>query len=173
MRWGLFLGSGHRCACAKQKILGNLPSAICRSRQNVHKADSVLQHLPKEQHAGVKRAQRDAWATADANLRADACTTWPIRCKPSTGLVRDPARRARRDADAAAVRAVAFSVPRASKHQPDRESQRPNGEVQHPLLSERTAAFRHRPLPHSRAAQGRVVTQRDNTEQKGEHPRRP
>jgi putative transposase len=37
-------------------------------RCQVHKARNVIEHLPKEQHASVKRALREAWAMRDAKL---------------------------------------------------------------------------------------------------------
>jgi transposase-like protein len=52
----------------RKAIVATFGAKALIQRCQVHKARNVLEHLPQEQHASVKRALREAWAAADAKL---------------------------------------------------------------------------------------------------------
>jgi transposase-like protein len=52
----------------RKAIVTTVGAKALIQRCQAHKARNVLEHLPREQHASVKRALRDPWATRDAKL---------------------------------------------------------------------------------------------------------
>lgn len=53
-------------------------------RCQVHKARNVLEHLPRERHANTLRRCARPGPRATPSWRADGCTNWLARCRPST-----------------------------------------------------------------------------------------
>jgi hypothetical protein len=66
-----------------------------------HKRRNVLEHLPEDMHASVKRALKDAWSASDADLARKQLGRWRLRCRPSTRGSGQPARGPGGDADGA------------------------------------------------------------------------
>ena len=92
-----------------------------------HKRRNVIEHLPRDMHASVNRALRDAWSAGDAELAKRQLQRLAASLQARhPGRGSEPSRGSGGDAHGARAGDHRRLVPNPAQHQPDREPKRPD-----------------------------------------------